>query len=118
MPQCFANAISLSLNTTDRLTASVARDERARIVHQHFLRHATKGRERALEPGEPMLLLLRPERTHAAAGEWPSVATNTNALIFASPISTRRSPKSICSCRPGGVSNRLVTSASARCAWR
>ena len=28
--------------------------------------------------------------------ECPSVATNTNALIFVPPISTRRSPKSIC----------------------
>ncbi|MBB4398518.1 hypothetical protein GGD62_007663 [Bradyrhizobium sp. ERR14] len=27
-------------------------------------------------------------------------------MIFTPPIATRRSPKSICSCRPGGVSNR------------
>jgi hypothetical protein len=50
--------------------------------------------------------------------ECPSVPTNTNALILASQISTRRSPKSICSCRPGGVSNRVVASASAFSACR
>jgi hypothetical protein len=41
----------------------VAHDKRARIVHQHFLRHAAEGRERALEPGEPVLLPLGSERT-------------------------------------------------------
>ena len=44
----------------------MAHDERARIVHQHLLRHAAEGRERALEPGEPALLLLVPEGPHMA----------------------------------------------------
>ena len=35
------------------------------------------------------------------------------AFTFAPAISTSRSPKSICSCRPGGVSNRIVANASA-----
>src|SRR6185437_5802691 len=42
----------------------VAHHERPWIVHQHFLRHTAEGRERALEPGKPMLLPLGPERTH------------------------------------------------------
>jgi hypothetical protein len=41
-----------------------------------------------------------------------------NALIFVPAISTSRSPKSICSCRPGGVSNRIVANASALSACR
>ena len=42
----------------------VAHHERARVVHQHLLRHAAKGCECALEAAEPVLLLLGPERPH------------------------------------------------------
>lgn len=40
----------------------VANDERARIVHEHLLRHAAEACECALEPGEPARLLLNTER--------------------------------------------------------
>jgi hypothetical protein len=49
----------------------VVHDQRARIVHQHFLRNAAEGRERALEPGKPVLLLLAPERAHMQPARMP-----------------------------------------------
>ncbi len=96
----------------------VTHDERAWIVHQHFLRHAAEGRKCALEPGEPVLLLLRPERTHMQPSRMPERCHKHECFDLHPAISTRRSPKSICSCRPGGVSNLVVASASAFSAWR
>jgi hypothetical protein len=49
----------------------VAHHQRAWIVHQHVLRHPAKRREHALEPGEPVLLLLGPERTHMQPSRMP-----------------------------------------------
>ena len=95
----------------------VARYERPWIVHQHFLRHTAEGRECDLEPGKPMLLPLGPERSHMKPSRVAERCQTTNALTFAPPISTRR-PKSICSWRPGGLSNRVVARASAFSDWR
>lgn len=46
------------------------------------------------------------------------MATKKNTFTCAPPISTRRSPKSICNCWPGRVSKRTVARASARSSCR
>src|SRR4051794_12821680 len=60
----------------------VAHDKRAWIVHQHFLRHTAEGRECALEPGEPMLLPLGPERTHMEPSRVPERRHEHECLDF------------------------------------
>src|SRR3954469_23713385 len=60
----------------------VAHDKRAWIVHQHFLRHTAEGRECALEPGEPMLLPLGPERTHMEPSRVPERRHEHECLHF------------------------------------
>src|SRR5215475_12699462 len=117
-PQCLANAMSLSLNWTVRVTASW------RTTRARGLSISTS----ADTPPKDVNALSRPVNQLACCScrnartcsrrECPSVATNTNTFTLAPPISTNRSPKSICNCRPGGVSNRVVASASAFIACR
>ena len=68
----------------------MAHHQRSGVVDQHLLRHA-------------------PEVSSAAT----SVATNRCTRTGSSATGTRSSPKSICRCRPGGVSNRSVAFDSA-----
>src|SRR5262245_6872829 len=93
-PQCLANAMSLSLNWTVRLTASW------RTTRARGLSISTS----AGTPPKDVNALSRPVNQLACCScrnartcsrrECPSVATNTNALTLAPPISTNRSPKS------------------------
>jgi hypothetical protein len=91
----------------------MAYHQRPRIVHQHLLRHPAEGRERALQPGEPVLLLLGPERTHMQPARMAESGHEHEGLDPPAADLDRRSPKSICNWWPGGVSNRVVASASA-----
>ena len=69
--------VSFGVEHDLRLADVVAHDERSRIVDQHFLRYAAERREGALEPGEPVLLLLGPRTARTCSRrECPSVGTN------------------------------------------
>ncbi|RXG84001.1 hypothetical protein EAS61_40270 [Bradyrhizobium zhanjiangense] len=59
-----------------------------------------------------MLLPLGPEHTMQPS-RMPERRHEHECFDLTPPISTRRSPKSICGRRPGGASNRVVASASA-----
>jgi hypothetical protein len=84
------------------------------LCEQHLFGNPAKVPEGALDTGKPTLLALVAKRPDIKPPrEQPSVATNRYTFTFSSPIVTRRSPKSICSCLPGGVSKRTVASASA-----
>ena len=49
----------------------VAINERARVVHQHFLRYAAEGREGTFQAREPALLAFVPECPHVAPPRVP-----------------------------------------------
>src|SRR3954470_19835097 len=96
----------------------VAHDKRAWVIHQHFLGYTAEGGECALEPGKPVLLLLGPERSHMEPSRMSERRHEHECLDLGSADLAQTSPKSICSWRPGGVSNRVVASASAFSACR
>jgi hypothetical protein len=97
----------------------VIRDEGSRIVEQHLLGHAAEGEKRALELVEPALLALVAQGPHVRPARVAERGdANRKTLILRPPISTSRSPKSICSWRPAAVSKRTVARASARSSWR
>ena len=66
-----------------------------------------------VEAGEPALLTFVPERPHVSLPRVLERRNEHHTVAREPPISTSRSPKSVRSCRPGGVSNRTVANASA-----
>lgn len=90
--------------------------QRPRVVEQHLLRHAAEVIKGAFDSVKPGRLALVPKRPDITPPRIPERRLKQMRRT-GSPLSVIRvSPKSICSCRPGGVSNRTVARASARSA--
>ena len=88
------------------------------VVEQDLLGHAAESLESSLNSLKPILLRLTPDARTCSRREWPKVATKRCTRTGTPAIVTRRSPKSICSCCPGGVSKRTVARTAARSVCR
>jgi hypothetical protein len=98
--------------------AIVPDHQTAIIVEQHFLGDPAEMAECAFQPRKPALLPLVAERPDVLPARIAERCDEQIRPHLAAAISTRRSPKSICSCLPGGVSNRTVARASAASSCR
>jgi hypothetical protein len=90
----------------------------AGVVQQHFFGHPAEVAKRPFHAVEPGALALMVERLHVAAPGVPERGhphseQGAETRSSSPPISTRRVPKSICSCCPGAVSKRTVARAAA-----
>jgi hypothetical protein len=88
--------------------------ERTRVIEQDFLGRPAKLRERTFQPNEPALLPFVAECPDVTAARVAKRGNKQVGAQLAPPISTRRSPKSICSCLPKrGLKPRVVARACA-----
>jgi hypothetical protein len=96
----------------------VTHHERAWIIHQHFLRHAAETHECALEPGEPVLMLLGPERTRMHPSRMTERRYEHEGFDLRPADLDQTLAEVDLQLAAQGVSNRVVASASAFSAWR